>query len=236
MGIFNWTYAAEVFPILFRAMFVTLGITIAAYLVALVFGLVLTFLRRSTYRPVALVTYGFIEFVRSTPPLVQLFFVYYAWPMIPVIGVNLNAITAGILTLGIHYSTYLSEIYRSGINAVPKGQWEASRALNFSGIQTWFKIILPQAVPPVIPMMGNYLIVLFKETPLLMAISVNEMLMQARTLGSQVFSFVEVYTIVGLLFLVLSYPASLFVGYLERRMNNRYSRKAKKIEKKKVAA
>ena len=234
MEIFNWSYAAEVFPTIFRAMFVTLGITLAAFAVALILGLVLTLLRRSPIKIVAYITYGFIEFVRGTPVLVQLFFVYFAWPLVPVVGFEMSAMTAGISTLGIHYSTYLSEIYRSGIEAVDQGQWEASRALNFSKAKTWTKIILPQAIPPVIPMLGNYLIVLFKETPLLMAISVNEMLMTARNLGSQVFSFVEVYTIVGLLFLLLSYPSSLFVGYLERRMNTRYVRKAKKVKKEDV--
>lgn len=236
MGIFNWTFAAEVFPTIFKAMFVTLGITLAAFAVALVVGLILALLRRSKIKAVAYVTYAFIEFVRGTPVLVQLFFVYFAWPMVPVIGFEMSAMTAGIATLGIHYSTYLSEIYRSGIEAVDQGQWEASTALNFSKAKTWSRIILPQAIPPVIPMLGNYLIVLFKETPLLMAISVNEMLLTARNLGSQVFSFVEVYTIVGLLFLLLSYPSSLLVGYAERRMNNRYMRKAKKVKKKDVIA
>jgi polar amino acid transport system permease protein len=234
MGIFNWSYAAEVFPMIFRAMFVTLGITLAAFVTALIAGLVLTLLRRSKFKPLAMVTYAFIEFVRGTPVLVQLFFVYFAWPMVPVVGFEMSAMTAGIATLGIHYSTYLSEIYRSGIEAVDQGQWEASRALNFSKIKTWTKIILPQAIPPIIPMLGNYLIVLFKETPLLMAISVNEMLLTARNLGSQVFSFVEVYTIVGLLFLLLSYPSSLLIGFAENRMNRRYMRKANKLKKENV--
>ena len=231
MEVFNWEFAIEVFPIIFRAMFVTLGITIASFMVALILGLVLTLLRRAPFKPVALITYGFIEFVRGTPVLVQLFFVYFAWPMVPVIGFEMTALTAGIATLGIHYSTYMSEIYRSGIEAVDQGQWEASTALNFSKAKTWTKIILPQAVPPVIPMLGNYLIVLFKETPLLMAISVEEMLLTARNIGSEVFSFVEVYTIVGLLFLLLSYPSSLLVGYAEKRLNNRNVSKAKKAKK-----
>lgn len=232
----DWQVAIDAFPVIFRAMFVTLGITLGAYLVSVVFGLVLTLLGRSSFKPLAWCVYGFVQFVRSTPPLVQLFFVYYAWPQIPVVGVSMSAVTAGIATLGIHYATYLSEIYRSGINAVPRGQWEASQALNFSRPKTWIKVILPQAIPPVIPMMGNYLIVLFKETPLLMAISVYEMLAAARELGASNFQYTEVYTIVGLLFLLLSYPSSLLVGYAEKRMNNRIQRKAKKVEKEQASA
>lgn len=227
----DWQIVVDAFPVIFRAMFMTLGITLGAYLVSVLFGLVLTLLGRSSFKPLSLLVFGFVQFVRSTPPLVQLFFVYYAWPQIPVIGVSMSPVTAGIATLGIHYATYLSEIYRSGINAVPKGQWEASRALNFSRTKTWMKVILPQAIPPVIPMMGNYLIVLFKETPLLMAISVYEMLAAAREIGAASFQYTEVYTIVGLLFLLLSYPSSLLVGYAEKRMNNRISSKVKKVEK-----
>jgi len=134
----------------------------------------------------------------------------------------------------LHYSTHLSEIYRSGIESVPKGQWEASTALNFSKTQTWIKVILPQAIPPVLPMFGNYLIVMFKETPLLAAISVVEMLNVSLIIGSKSFRYIEPITIVGLLFLLLSYPSALLVRHLEKRMKNRYSREKKKVTREEV--
>ncbi|MED4017821.1 ectoine/hydroxyectoine ABC transporter permease subunit EhuD [Sutcliffiella cohnii] len=211
----DWEFAIEIFPELFNVIWLVIGITFAAYAVALIFGLVLTFGRRSKYKPLALVTYGFIEFVRSTPPLVQLFFVYFALPQL---GITMDKYVAGILTLGIHYSTYVSEVYRSGIESIPKGQWEASRALNFSKTQTWFRVILPQSIPPVIPMLGNYLLVLFKETPLLGAIGVLEFLTRAKNIGSASFSYLEPFTIVGLLFLVLSYSSSIMIQKLEKKM------------------
>jgi polar amino acid transport system permease protein len=210
----DWGFALEVFPGIFSSIWLVIAITVGAYLVSLIFGLVLTFLRRSKIKPVAIITYCFIEFVRSTPPLVQLFFVYFA---LPVIGISINKYAAGILTLGIHYSTYISEVYRSGINSVPSGQWEAARALNFSNTQTWYRVILPQAIPPVIPMLGNYLLVLFKETPLLMAIGVNEFLQQAQLVGAANFKYLEPITIVGVLFLLLSYPSALLISKLEKR-------------------
>lgn len=210
----DWSFAFEVFPEIASALWLVIGITFGAYLVALIFGLVLTFARRSKFKPLSVVTYGFIEFVRSTPPLVQLFFVFFA---LPSIGISFDKYTAGILTLGIHYSTYLSEVYRSGIDAVPKGQWEAAKAMNFTKGQTWFKIILPQAIPPVIPMMGNYLLVLFKETPILMAIGVGEFLQEAQLIGAASFRYLEPITIVGVLFLLLSYPSALLISRLEKR-------------------
>ncbi|RSK28255.1 ectoine/hydroxyectoine ABC transporter permease subunit EhuD [Bacillus sp. HMF5848] len=217
----DWQYTFEIFPGLFKVVWLVVAITIGAYSVALIFGLILTLLRRSSNKIVSLVTYGFIEFVRSTPPLVQLFFVYFALPQI---GISLDKYVAGILTLGIHYATYISEVYRSGIESIPKGQWEASKALNFSKSQTWIRLILPQAIPPVIPMLGNYLIVMFKETPLLSAIGVYELLKAAKNIGSESFSYLEPFTIVGLLFLLLSYPSALFVRRLEVKMKVAYKR------------
>ncbi len=220
----DWNFAMQIFPEIFRAMWITLAATLAAYLIALTFGLVLTLLRRARFKPLVWLAVGFIEFVRSTPPLVQLYFLFFAFPQIPYIGFALNPFLTGALGLGIHYSTYVSEIYRSGIESIPKSQWEASTALNFSRMQTWVRIILPQAIPPVVPMLGNYLIVLFKETPLLSAILVVEMLQTAKIIGSETWRYLEPITIVGLLFLLLSYPSSLLIQRVERSMQRMYGK------------
>ncbi|QQK79417.1 ectoine/hydroxyectoine ABC transporter permease subunit EhuD [Salicibibacter cibi] len=205
----DWEFAFEIFPDILSAIGVTIGATVAAYFISLTLGLVLTLLRRSSFKPLALFVAGVIEFIRMTPPLVQLFFVYFAFDMSPFL--------TGAIVLGVHYATYVSEVYRSGIESVPASQWEASKALNFSTAHTWQKVILPQAIPPVIPMLGNYLIVLFKETPLLSGIYVLEMLAVAQMIGSETYRFLEPVTIVGVLFLVLSYPSALFIRYLEKR-------------------
>lgn len=218
----DWKFAIEIFPELVSVIWLVIAITLGSFIVALILGLVLTFARRSSFKPLSLFVYAFIEFVRSTPPLVQLFFVYFA---LPAIGISINKYAAGILTLGIHYSTYISEVYRSGIEGVPKGQWEAAQAMNFSKIQTWFRIILPQAIPPVIPMLGNYLIVLFKETPILMAIGVGEFLQKAQLIGASNFKYLEPITIVGLLFLLLSYPSALVINKLEERSKQAFGSK-----------
>lgn len=213
----DWEFAIAIFPEILSAITVTIAATVIAYCISLTAGLVLTLLRRASFKPLALTVAGIIEFIRATPPLVQLFFVYYTTP--------LTGFQTGAIVLGLHYATYVSEIYRSGIEAVPKSQWEASKALNFTRAQTWRRIILPQAIPPVIPMLGNYLIVLFKETPLLSAIFVVEMMAVAQSIGTSDWRYVEPITIVGFLFLALSYPSAAFIRYLERKVGTLHGNK-----------
>lgn len=212
----SWEFAFSILPELLGAIWITISTTFVGFFLAVIIGLVLTLGRRSSFRPLSWLVGAFIEFVRSTPLLVQLYFIFY---VLPNIGLSLSPFTAGVIGLGIHYSTYLSEVYRAGIDAVPRGQWEASTALNFSKTHTWSKVILPQAIPPVLPMFGNYLIVMFKETPLLSAITLLELLLTAKIIGSQSFRYLEAFTIVGLLFLLLSYPAALLVRRFEIKLN-----------------
>jgi polar amino acid transport system permease protein len=234
MEIWNWDYAFEVFPVILKAMWTTLAATLVAFALAMVLGLILAILRRSTFKPLTWTVMGISEFIRSTPPLVQLFFVFY---VLPSFGISLSPFVAGTLALGVHYSTYCAEIYRSGIDAVPRGQWEAATALNFSGTKKWTKVIFPQAIPPIIPMLGNYLISMFKETPLLSAITVVEMLQMAKIAGSVSFRYLEPFTIVGFLFLLLSYPSALLIKKLEVKLNRRnIGIKGKKSKNKGVAA
>lgn len=220
----NWETFFDALPFVLPGLGVTVGLTFACYLFALVFGFFWTFLRRIPIRTINWTVTWVMEFIRSTPPLVQLFFIYYAWPMIPGIGVTLSPFTSAILGLGIHFSTYIGEIYRSGIESVEKGQWEAAKALNFSTVDKWRKIILPQAIPPTIPMLGNYLIIMFKEVPLASTIGVAGILLMANTYGARNWAYLEPLTIVGIIFLLLSYPSAILINKLEKRMNRRFDK------------
>ncbi len=177
-------------------------------------GLVFALLRRSRIRAVSTVVWLIMEFVRSTPLLVQLFFLFY---VLPLVGVTLSPMVTGVLGLGLHYATYTAEVYRAGIEAVPRGQWEAATALSLPTHRIWTGVILPQAIPRVLPALGNYTISMFKETPLLLAIGVLDIVGAAEEEASLAFRYVEPITIAGVLFLLLSYPASLLVRYMERR-------------------
>ena len=214
----DWEFTISILPLLLEGLKITLIATFLAFGFAVVMGLLLAIARRSSVKILSLPVKAFIEFVRSTPLLAQLFFIFYVFPKF---GLVLTPLVAGVLGLGLHYSTYLSEVYRSGIDSIPRGQWEAAKALNFSKARTWISIIIPQAVPPIIPVMGNYLIGMFKDTPLLSAITLVEVLQTAKIIGAQSFSYLEPITMVGVIFLILSYVSSLGVRWLELRLNQR---------------
>src|SRR5699024_3784693 len=144
------------------------------------------------------------------PPLVQLFFLYYGLPVLTGAGVCLSAFTCAVFGLGLLFSTYIGAVFRCGIESVDLGLWVTSTALTLSTWKTWTKVILPTAIPPTIAMLGNYFIILFKEVPLASTVGVIEILAKAESYGAKHFKYLEALTIVALIFLVLSYPSSLF--------------------------
>jgi len=214
MPLWDWNYAWSILPDLLLALVTTIEITIIGSVIALVLGLVFAVLRRARIPVLDQILWAFIEVVRSTPLLVQVFFLAFA--VLPALKLQWSAFVIGVVALGVHYATYTSEVYRAGIEAVPVGQWEAATALSLPSTRVWIGVVLPQAVPRVLPALGNYVISMFKEAPLLLAIGVVEVVNAAREAGSQTFRYVEPYTLAGVLFLLLSYPASLLVRRLER--------------------
>lgn len=212
--IFDWGFALEILPRVFRGMLVTIQATILGMLLALVLGLVLTMGRRAPTRWIAWPARFIIEFVRSTPVLVQLWFIFFA---LPHMGIVLPAMTSLVVGLGVHYGTYCSEAYRAGIDSIPKGQWEASTALNLGTATKWRSVILPQAIPTSTPALGNYFVAMFKDAPLGSTITVVGVLAVAQSIASTTFRPLEALTMAGLMFLAASIPAALFVRRLESR-------------------
>jgi polar amino acid transport system permease protein len=210
--VWDWGYAISILPILLQASIVTIEATVLGFIVAATLGLLFAILRMSPVRLISVPTGLFVEFIRSTPLLIQIFFLYFVFPEF---GVTLDALTAGVIALGVHYATYCSEVYRAGLEGVPRGQWEASIALNLSPFHTFRDVIIPQAIPPVIPALGNYFVALFKETPLLSAIAVMELMQRAKILGSQTFRYIEPITIAGAFFLIMSLLAAAIIRYVE---------------------
>jgi len=215
----DWEYTWEIVPVLAEASIITIEATVLGFILAAVVGLLLAILRMSPTRWIALPAAGFVEFIRSTPLLIQIFFIFF---VLPEFGITLGALTAGILALGLHYGSYCSEVYRAGLENIPRGQWEASIALNLSPYHTFRDIIIPQAIPPVVPALGNYFVALFKETPLLSAIAVLELMQTAKILGSETFRYTEPITLVGLYFLVFSLVAAALVRRLEHWLKVRW--------------
>ena len=209
-AVWDNAYALEVLPELLAAFVVTLQAVLGGTVIALVIGLALCVARRSPRRLLSWSTAGLVEMVRSTPLLVQLLFAY-------ALISTMSPLAIGIAVLGLHYGCYISEVYRAGVDGVPRGQWEAARALNLTRTQTYRRVVLPQAIPPVLPALGNYVISMFKDTPMLLAITVVEVLGQAKVAGNRDFRYVEPLTLVAALYLVSSLLSSRGITWLERR-------------------
>jgi polar amino acid transport system permease protein len=215
MGAWSWSFTGHIIPALLRGLQVTVEATLLGSALALVAGMLLSLGQRSKIPVLSQVCWAVIQFVRTTPLLVQLYLVFF---VLPVYGVKLGSFAVGVLVLGLKYGSYDAEVYRAGIDAVPVGQWEAARALSLPRYRVWTAVILPQAIPRVLPALGNYIIAMFKETPLLLTIGVVDLVGAARQAGTVEYRFVEPYTLAGLFFLALSYPSSLLVRRLERRV------------------
>ncbi|PDT07345.1 ectoine/hydroxyectoine ABC transporter permease subunit EhuD [Rhizobium sp. M1] len=210
----DWDFVWQIMPTLLEGFKITILATILGAAVAMVVGLGLAIARRS---PVAAIsrTVGFVsEFIRGTPLLVQLYFIFY---VLPDIGIRLSPLTAGVIGIGIHYATYTAEVYRAGIENVSRGQWEAAKATNLTTRQAWIHVILPQAIPPMIPALANYFIAMFKETPLLSAITVLELMNQAKSIANSNYRYIEPMTLVGVFFLVISLVSVVGLRWLEER-------------------
>ncbi|MFF2407272.1 ectoine/hydroxyectoine ABC transporter permease subunit EhuD [Streptomyces sp. NPDC058092] len=213
MNGFDWNAAGDVLPLVLKGFEVTLLATVLGTLVAAVLGLAIAVAGRAPSRFVTVPVRAVMEFIRSTPLLVQLVGA-------AALFTSVEPLVIGIVVLGVHYATYTSEVYRAGIGGVPKGQWEACRALSLTPRRTWQAVILPQAVRNVLPALGNYAISMFKETPFLAVITVQEMVFEARQYGAAHFVYTEAFTLAGLVFLVASYPTSLLMRKLEKRLGH----------------
>jgi His/Glu/Gln/Arg/opine family amino acid ABC transporter permease subunit len=204
-------------PSLLQGLLVTIEITVVAMAVGLVLGIGLATMRlepgnRWLYIPATV----YIELMRGTPLILQLFFVYFA---LPAVGIRLDPFVAGVLAIGLNYSAYLSEVFRSSIRSVPRGQWEAASSLGMPWALIMWRIIFPQAGRLALPATGNYFIGLFKDSALASTISVTELLFSGQILAAQTFQYFSIYGVVALLYLLISYPASLGLRALEKRID-----------------
>jgi polar amino acid transport system permease protein len=211
----DWTFAWDILPRLLDGLLVTVEITLAGSAIAMLLGLVIAVLRFSKVPVVSQVVGGLVQFVRGTPLLVQAFFLFYVFPTY---GLTLSALATGILAIGVHYSAYAAEVYRAGIESVPRGQWEAATSLSLSTRRRWTGVVLPQAIRAVVPSLGNYVIAMFKDSAILAAITVVELLNAAQAIGSDSYRYLEPLTLAGLLYLLVSYPAARLIRALEHRL------------------
>jgi polar amino acid transport system permease protein len=179
---FDFEYARSILPLLLKASVITIEATLVSFAIALIGGLILALALRARLPLISWAVWGMAQFIRSTPLLMQVYFLFF---VLPAFGITMPPFVTGVVGLGIHYSCYIAEVYRAGLESVPKGQWEAAVALNYSKGRAMAAIILPQAVPPMVPVLANYMIAMFKDTPILASITVIELMQTANIIASE---------------------------------------------------
>ncbi|MEX3964054.1 ectoine/hydroxyectoine ABC transporter permease subunit EhuD [Paraburkholderia sp. EG287A] len=213
--LFDLHDANSYLPDLLKGALTSIELTFSILALSLPFGLLLAIARISRARLPRAIASVYIEVIRGTPALLQLFYIYF---VLPSFGIRFAPFTAGVIGLSINYSAYLAEVYRAGIEAVPKSQTQAAKALGMSGRQTLRLIVLPQAIRIVVPPLGNYAISLFKDTSLVSIVTVKELMFTGQIISSTNFQYVTIFTLVGALYLAFSWPSALVVHWLERKM------------------
>jgi polar amino acid transport system permease protein len=209
-----WKDAAVFMPILLEGLRLTIVVTIGSLLLSTALGMVWALMRVSGIGPLVAFSKGLVNTIRGIPILVQLFWIYFVFPEI---GITLTALQAGILGLGFAYSAYQSENFRAGIEAIDHGQIEAAMSLGMGWGLMMRRVILPQAVRIILPPYGNTMIMMLKDSSQASTITVAELAMKGQMLAASTFKNSTVFTLVALLYLVMSVPLILFVGWLERR-------------------
>jgi polar amino acid transport system permease protein len=217
-GTFSTGFVAEWLPFILGGVGITIFVSVASIIFATIFALLGALGRLSRNPVVYSIATLYVSLVRGTPLLVQVVFVYLALPQVVPAAAKIPVIVLGIFALAFNYGAYMTEIFRAGIQAVPRGQREAAHALGMSDRTTMRRVIMPQAIRIVIPAIGNEFIALIKDSSLVSIIGVQELLWRAQRAGAQDFRSFEALTVAALVYWVLTLIFSLFQDRLEKRM------------------
>lgn len=201
-------------PPLLKGAFITIQLTFFSLIIGIVLGLLLALGQMSHIAILRYLTAIYISAFRGTPLLVQLMIIYFA---LPEVGLKFTAFQSAIIGLSLNEAAYMAEVYRGGIQAVPKGQTEAAKAIGMTNFKTFRRIILPQAIKISLPAMGNNAIILLKNTSLAAVITVGELMHRGELLAGTTFRTLEIFLMVAIIYWLLHYPLTLLVKYLERR-------------------
>ena len=202
-------------PLLLTGAAVTVQITALSVLIGIIIGLFVGIARISTYRVIHLIAAVYVDFLRGTPLLVQIFLVYFALPVVT--GQRIDPFVAAIAACSINSSAYVAEIFRAGIQSIDAGQMEAGRSLGMSWMQTMRYIIVPQAARRVIPPLGNEFIALLKDSSLVSVIGFEELTRRGQLIIARTYASLEIWLCVAIIYLVMTVSISRLVAWLERR-------------------
>lgn len=203
-------------PPLLEGAWITIMVSVLSYVLALAVGLVFGLARLAQLWPVRWLAAAYVQFFRGTPLLLQLFFIYY---VLPYGGIVLTPFASGVMGLTINYSAYMAEVFRAGIQAIPRGQWAAARSLGMSRRLLMRRIILPQAIRIVIPALGNFFVSIFKDSALVSVITMRDLMFSGELLASATFKHFEIFSMVAIIYFAISYPMAKLMEYVEARLD-----------------
>jgi glutamine transport system permease protein len=206
-------------PILLKGLQVTLYIFLIAILLGFLIGLVIALLRLAPLKVLNGIALAYVNAIRGTPFIVQLFFIYFGINSLQVI--SLNSTTAGIITVAINAGAYFAEIIRAGIQSIDKGQTEAARSIGFTSAQTMRYIVLPQAFRRMLPTITNQSIISLKDTSLLSVIGIADLTQQGQIQASATFEAFKIWLAVGVIYFIIIYLLTLLANFVERRFQLR---------------
>ncbi|HUK06532.1 MAG TPA: amino acid ABC transporter permease [Stellaceae bacterium] len=199
--------------VLLQGLRLTVLLAIIVLLLSLALAIPVAVARMSRNPLVRIPIDAYVELMRTTPLILQLIYIYY---VLPGFGIKLDPLTAGIIGLTLHYTAYIGEVYRSGIDAIPRGQHHAAAALGMTSLLAFRRIILPQALRIVTPALGNYFITIFKDTALTSVMTVQELMFTGEIISARTYQYFPIYTLILLIYFAIGYPSAQFVRYLER--------------------
>ncbi|MFP5112065.1 amino acid ABC transporter permease [Bacillaceae bacterium C204] len=206
-------------PMLLKGLQVTLYIFVIAIILGFLIGLVIALFRLAPVKILNWIAKVYVDAIRGTPFIVQLFFIYFGVNSLQVI--SLNSTTAGIITVAINAGAYFAEIIRAGIQSIDKGQTEAARSIGFTGAQTMRYVVLPQAFRRMLPTITNQSIISLKDTSLLSVIGIADLTQQGQIQASATFEAFKIWLVVGIIYFIIIYLLTLLANFIERRIQLR---------------
>jgi len=209
----------ETIALLFKGLTTTIVVCLASLAVGIVIGFAACFGKLSDRGPLAMISRAYIDLFRTLPEIVTIFWIYACFPLI--FGLRLSSMETGILALSLYSGAFLAEIFRAGIQSIPRGQFEAARALGIPPLWIWISIVLPQMIRLMLPAFVAFLTDLVKVSGLLSAIGVTELVYQASVISAKNFKYFEMFTAIGLIYFALIFPLSMLAQRYERKLAQR---------------
>lgn len=212
---FNWSLIVDNLPLLLQGALVTVKITAFSVAAGFIIGMLASIANLSSFKPLRWLVRIYVDVVRGTPMLVQIFLIYFALPQI--IGQRIDPFIAAVTACSLNSGAYMSEIFRAGIQSINKGQMEAGLSLGLSWAQTMRYIVMPQALKAIIPPLGNEFIAMLKDSSLVSVIGFEELMRRGQLIIAKTYASAEIWTAVAIIYLVMTQVISYFIAYLERK-------------------